>query len=147
MLLADIIIVFVCSSSPRDPASCSNSHRWISVGGALVQPRQPPHAIAILPPGSPTQRGPSCWWRRWVQVAAGGNGYQVTDSGDGGRVADGGNGRQVAGALESAMEGTNRRSHQRRERFLHCSRGIALATTHPATRRFSSPPRFWVRSV
>ncbi|KAF8248869.1 hypothetical protein K440DRAFT_240576 [Wilcoxina mikolae CBS 423.85] len=36
------VTVFVCSSSPRDPTNCINTH-------------QPPQPVAVLPPGSLTQ--------------------------------------------------------------------------------------------
>ena len=52
---ANTVTVFVCSSSPRDPASCNNTHRWVSVDSAPIQQRQPPKTIAVLPPGSLTQ--------------------------------------------------------------------------------------------
>jgi hypothetical protein len=46
------IIAFVCSSSPRDSAKRSNTHRWIAIEGSPVLPKQPPKPIRCIPEGS-----------------------------------------------------------------------------------------------
>jgi hypothetical protein len=48
----DSIIVFVCSSSPRDSAKRSNTHRWVAIEGSPVLPKQPPKPIRCTPEGS-----------------------------------------------------------------------------------------------
>jgi hypothetical protein len=60
--------VFVCSTKARDPANCSNTHRWIPVGGAPSLPTQPPVSVRIQPKGCLARRATYLCFTHAVQL-------------------------------------------------------------------------------